>query len=85
MKATELLEKLKGYLGTERRAQIAKYDSIKHVLKKLKKKENALKDKLKKEQDEKARQRLKKEMNVLSAQRKKGVNVLKELKQAKSK
>jgi len=85
MKAAELLEKLKGYLGAERRAQIAKYDSIKRVLKKLKKKENALKDKLKKEHDEKARKRLQKEMDVLSAQRKKGVNVLKELKEAKKK
>ena len=85
MKATKLLEKLKDYLGAERRAQLAKYDSIKRVLKKLKKKENALKDKLKKEHDEKARKRLKKEMDVLSAQRKKGVNTLKELKEAKKK
>jgi hypothetical protein len=85
MKVKKLLEKLKGYLGAEQRAQLVKYDSIKGVLKKLKKKENALKDKLKKEQDEKAQKRLKKEMDTLSAQRKKGMKILKELKQAKSK
>ena len=85
MKSSKLLEILKGYLGIDRREQIAKYDSIKHVLKKLKKKENALKDKLKKELDEKAHSQLKKEMDVLSAQRKKGVEMLKKLKEEKNK
>lgn len=85
MKSNKLLETLKDYMGVERRAQIEKYDSIKQVLKKLKKKENVLKDKLKKERDEKAHNRLKKEMDVLSAQRKKGVKILKELKLAKNK
>lgn len=85
MKSNELLDVLKKYLGIDRRAQLAKYDSIKKVLKKLKKKENALKDKLKKELDEKAHIRLAKEMDVLSAQRKKGLKMLKELKKAKNK
>jgi len=85
MKATKLLEKLKNYMGAERRAQLAKYDSIKRVLKKLKKKENALKDKLKKEQDESTLKQLKKEMDVLSAQRNKGVKMLKTLKEARKK
>ena len=85
MKASKLLEKLKDYLSAERRAQLAKYDSIKRVLKKLKKKENALKAKLKNEHDEKAHKRLKKEMDVLSVQRKKGVSTLKELKKAREK
>ena len=80
MKTNKLLEILKEYLGIERREQIAKYESIKHVLKKLKKKENVLKDKLKSELDEKVHIRLKKEMDVLSAQRKKGVEILKKLK-----
>ena len=85
MKSNELLDILKKYLGFERRAQLAKYDSIKQVLKKLKKKENALKDKLKKELNEKAHNRLKKELDVLSAQRKKGLKMLKELKEARKK
>ena len=85
MPTNKLLDKLKNYLDANRRAQIAKYDSIKRVLKKLKKKENILKDKLKKEHNEKAHKRLEKEMDVLSAQRKKGVNMLKELKEAKKK
>ncbi|MCW8826319.1 MAG: hypothetical protein OQK78_07830 [Gammaproteobacteria bacterium] len=85
MKSNELLDVLKKYLGIERRAQIAKYDSIKKILKKLKKKENALKDKLKKEDDEKRLKRLQKEMNILSVQRKKGVKMLKELKVVRNK
>jgi len=85
MPTNKLLDKLKNYLDANRRAQIAKYDSIKRVLKKLKKKENALKDMLKKEHNDKARKRLEKEMDVLSAQRKKGVKMLKELREAKKK
>jgi hypothetical protein len=85
MKSNKLLEILKGYLGIERRAQIAKYDSIKNVLKKLKKKENTLKDKLKKEPAGEAREQLEKEMEVLSAQRKKGMAMLKEIKEEKKK
>jgi len=85
MKSKKLLEILKEYLGIERREQIAKYDSMKLVLKKLKKKENALKDKLKNELDEKIHSQLKKEMDVLSAQRKKGVEMLKKLKDEKNK
>ncbi len=83
MATNKLLEKLRILLGAERRAQIAKYESIKRVLKKLKKKENALKGKLKNETDEKACKRLKKEMSVISAQRKKGMKMLKELKELK--
>ena len=85
MTANRLLDKLKNYLNAERRAQLTKYNSIKRILKKLKKKENALKDKLKKESTEKAQKQLKKEMDILSAQRKKGVKMLKELKEAKKK
>ncbi len=83
MATNKLLEKLSIFLGAERRAQVTKYDSIKQVLKKLKKKQHALKDKLKKEHDEKTRKGLKKEISVISAQRKKGIKILKELKQAK--
>lgn len=83
MKTKILLEKLKDHMNAERRDQLAKYESIKRILKKLKKKENTLKDKLKAEQDEKIRGRLQKEMDVLFAQRKKGVKLRKELKEAK--
>ena len=85
MTTNKLLKKLKDFLGAERQAQVAKYDSIKLVLKKLKKKQNMLKDMLKKEHDAAVRKGLKKEMDVLSAQRKKGMKILKELKQARKK
>lgn len=83
MKTKKLLENLKNHMIAERRDQLAKYDSIKHILKKLKKKENALKEELKEEQDEKARSRLQQEIDVIFAQRKKGVKLRKELKEAK--
>lgn len=85
MKTNKLLEKLKDHLNAERREQLAKYDSIKRILKKLKIKENELKDKLKKEPDEKVRNRLQKEVDVLFIQRKKGLKLRKELKEAKKK
>ncbi len=83
MATNKLLEKLRILLGAERRAQIAKYESIKRVLKKLKKKENALKGKLKNKTDDKTCKQLNKEMSVISAQRKKGMKILKELKELK--
>lgn len=83
MKTNRLLEKLMGFMNSERREQIAKYESIKRILKKLKKKENDLKEKLKNEQDKEVIKQLQKEMAVLHAQRKKGVKLRKELKEAK--
>ena len=82
MKASKLLEQLKDYLDSERRAQIAKSDSIKVVLKKLKKKANSLKARLNEEADDAVREQLKREIEVITAQRKKGISLLKEIKKA---
>ena len=83
MNINKLLDELRNYLDSERREQLAKYDSIKRVLKKLKKKENALKDELKNEHDEEASKQLQREIDVIFAQRKKGVELRKALKEAK--
>lgn len=78
-----LLDELRNYLDAERREQLAKYDSIKHVLKKLKDKENALKDELRHEDDEEICKQLQREIEVIFAQRKKGVELKKTLRAAK--
>lgn len=83
MNKNTLLDELRNYLNAERREQLAKYDSLKHVLKKLKKKETALKDKLNNEDDEETCKQLQREIDVIFAQRKKGIELRKTLKKAK--
>ena len=83
MKTKKLLEKLKGHLNAERREQLSKYDSIKKILRKLKKKEIILKEQLNDEDDEEVREQLQKELDVIFAQRQKGVGLKKELKAAR--
>ena len=81
MTRSKLLEKLKSYLNAEQREQLAKYDSLKNVLRKLKKKEKALRAKLENEQDEIICSQLSKKVDILYSQRKKGIKLRKELKQ----
>lgn len=83
MNKNTLLDELKNYLNSERREQLEKYDSLKRVLKKLKKKENALKDKLNNEEDDEICNQLQREIDVIFAQRKKGIELRKTLKLAK--
>ncbi|MEW6981781.1 hypothetical protein AAD001_03925 [Colwelliaceae bacterium 6471] len=83
MNIIKLLDKLKNYLDADRREQIAEYDSVKRILKKLKKKEKALKQQLKAEQNEEVINQLQREIDVIFAQREKGINLQKSLKEAK--
>lgn len=83
MNIIKLLDKLKNYLDADRREQIAEYDSVKRILKKLKKKESALKEQLKTEQNEEVISQLQREIDVIFAQREKGINLQKSLKEAK--
>jgi hypothetical protein len=80
MSINTLIEELKSYLISDSRQQLEKYDAIKNILKKLKKKENALKDKLKNTQDKDETEKLQKEFDILFVQRKKGIKLKKELK-----
>ncbi|WP_028469078.1 hypothetical protein [Neptunomonas japonica] len=80
MNTNDLLKKVKSFLGTDRREQITKYESLKRLLKKLKIKQNLLKDKVKKESNKKTKKRLEEKLRVIKAQRKKGLKLLKELK-----
>ena len=80
MRVKKLLDKLKGILSAERHAQLEKYSSLKKVLKALRVEKSRLKKELAESSDENERQDLATRLKVISAQRKKGLTVLKELK-----
>lgn len=80
MRVKKLLDKLKDILSAERHAQLEKYSSLKKVLKALRVEKSRLKKELAESSDENERQDLATRLKVISAQRKKGLTVLKELK-----
>ncbi len=80
MKTPKLIKKAREYLDASRSKQRKEAKCIKELLKKLKKKEHALKDKLEKEKDPKKREHIEKNLQVIFAQRRKGITILKELK-----
>ncbi|MBL4795578.1 MAG: hypothetical protein JKY24_08795 [Pseudomonadales bacterium] len=79
MKLKKVLQKLAQYLDAEQRDQLNQYDSIKKVLKKLKTKRNRLMDKIELAETDEERKRLQSKLDVVHAQRRKGVKLLKEL------
>ena len=80
MRVKKLLDKLKDILSAERNAQLEKYSSLKKVLKALRVEKTRLKKELAESSDENERQELATRLKVISAQRKKGLKVLRELK-----
>ena len=80
MKLKKALRKLSQYLDADQREQLAQYDSIKKVLKKLKSKRNQLREKIELIEDDEERQQIQNKLDIVNAQRKKGVKLLKELK-----
>jgi hypothetical protein len=80
MKAKKLLDNLKDILNAERHAQLAKYSSLKKVLKALRVEKTRLKKELAEASDENEQQEIAIRLKVISVQRKKGLTVLKELK-----
>jgi len=80
MRVKKLLDKLKDILSAERHAQLEKYASLKKVLKALRVEKTRLKKDLAESSDENERRELATRLKVISAQRKKGLTVLKELK-----
>jgi len=79
MKTKKLLSKMADFLSSDRRAQQEHVGSIKAVLKKLKKKERDLRDKLEGERDPEKRAEIDAKLRVIYAQRTKGVAILKGL------
>lgn len=81
MKIQKLLDKLKDILNADRQAQLEKYKSLKKVLKLLRVEKKTLEKKLSDTTDVDERQEIASRLKVISMQRKKGLKVLKELKE----
>ncbi len=77
MKTRKLLDKLMSYLDGDARKRKQEREEIKAVLKKLKRREKKLKNQLDDLKDEEKRAALQKEIDIVHAQRKKGVRLLK--------
>ena len=81
MKVTKkLLRKLNQILSAEQKVQSEKYSSLKKVLKSLRTEKKRLASELEKTTDEQEREAIATRLEVISVQRKKGLELLKELK-----
>jgi hypothetical protein len=80
MKVEKMLDKLKDILSADRKTQLAKYTSLKKVLKSLRIEKKKLEKELSCVIDEEAKHEIASRLKVISMQRKKGLKVLKELK-----
>jgi len=81
MKIQKLLDKLKDILDADRQAQLEKYASLKKVLKLLRAEKKELEDELSNTSNVEKQQDISSRLKVISMQRKKGLKVLKELKE----
>ena len=79
MKQKKLLDKLLEFFDASGQKKKKQKSDIKLILKKLKKKERKLKEKLASEKNDNKRKRLKQEIDVVYAQRKKGIKAIKEI------
>ena len=79
MKTKKLLRKMKSLLSADQRAQLAKYDSLQKVLGKLEEKGESLREKLTGEEDEERKREILGKLEVIEAQRKKGLQLKKEI------
>ena len=80
MKYKKLLNKLKDILSAKRQAQLEKYSSLKKVLKALRAENKKMEKQLETDIDDEARRELTQKLKVIAKQRKKGLEVLQELK-----
>jgi cell division protein FtsB len=80
VKYQKLLNKLKDILSAKRQAQLEKYSSLKKVLKSLRAESKKLEKEMAGDSDGETRREITSKLKVISKQRKKGLNVLQELK-----
>jgi len=80
VKYQKLLNKLKDILSTKRQAQLEKYSSLKKVLKSLRAEQKKLEEEIAADIDDETRREITSKLKVISKQRKKGLQVLQELK-----
>jgi len=81
MTTSKLLDKLRKLLDAEHKAQKAHYDALKNILQSLREKKKKLKAEMAQCDDELTRAEIRSRLNVISKQRKKGMRLLKDLKQ----
>jgi hypothetical protein len=79
MNSRKLLKKLKLFMSVEQREQIAQRDTLKKLLKKLRKKRNLLNEALENAGSKSERQRILEEMQILTVHRQKGLALLQQL------
>jgi len=79
MKTKKLLQRISDFLNEDRRAQLAKADSLEKILTKLEKKAVVLRERLHDAAEEAERRELFRKLDVVEAQRKKGEKLAKEL------
>ena len=84
MKTRTLLEKLGHFLGEDKASQHQEMKSIREVLKKLKDKEKHLREELDKDLDSDERHEIQTKLDVVHAQRLKGLDRVKELRAEQS-
>ena len=81
MKYKKMLNKLKDILSAKRKAQLKKYSSLKKVLRALHEEKKKIEVALAGDIDDDTRLEMTSKLKVISKQRKKGLTVLKELKE----
>ena len=79
MKKKKLLKKLQDFFDLNERSKLDKKNELLKILKKLKQKERKISAKLETVTDEAERKEFMKELDIIYAQRKKGINLVKEL------
>jgi hypothetical protein len=79
MGTEKLLDRLSNLLDAKRRKQIKQRDSLKHLLKKLKKRQEKHKQILEAKKDPEGRKRIERTLKVIYTQRKKGIKLYKDL------
>ncbi|WP_299872694.1 hypothetical protein [uncultured Cocleimonas sp.] len=79
MKISELIAKADDYIGAENRKRKSKINCLKHVLNKLRKREKKLE--LKFAEGRGSKEKISNELALIHAHRKKGLKLLKELKE----
>ncbi len=83
MEFNKLLKKLKSYMDADAEQLQQEDEGLSKVLKKLKKKENHLKELIASETDADEREILEQELNVIHSQRKKGIELLARVREEK--
>ncbi|MES0372078.1 MAG: hypothetical protein ABUK11_07335 [Mariprofundaceae bacterium] len=84
MKFNKLLKKLKSYLDADAELIQQEDEGLSKVLKKLKQKENLLKEEIAVETNDEERELMEQELNIVHSQRKKGIELLSNLRKTGS-